>query len=174
MHSITDNLNEPFKRHKLGSNLTPVTLETFTEWKKSRKEKLEAEEELKRSAKEAAFKAGKAQGMSGRDLFTFNPDLVNQSEEYDDGDDIFDLSGYKQDDDEKEEEPEGEQSQLNEDDGENPTENPYEEGSSSGTSNNKTEYTENNSTTLVTEEGLEVKEDLFAAEDLDDLDDEDE
>src|SRR5687767_3019810 len=123
--SITDKLNELFKRHKLGSNLTPVTLETFTEWKKNRKEKLEAEEELKRSAKEAAFKAGKAQGMSGRDLFTFNPDLVNQLEEYD-GDDVFDLSGYNQNDEEREEGLEDEQSQSNEDDKENPTENPYE------------------------------------------------
>jgi len=147
----------------LGSNLTPVTLETFTEWKKNRKAKLEAEEELNRSAKEAAFKAGKAQGMSGRDLFTFNPDLVNQSEDYDEDDDFFDLSGYKQDE-EQGEEPQALYEQLDEE--ENISENPYEEGSSS-TSNNKTE---NVTTTLVTEEGLEVKEDLFAAEDLNDLD----
>ncbi|RIA93096.1 hypothetical protein C1645_690990 [Glomus cerebriforme] len=161
------------ERHKLGSNLTPVTLETFTEWKKNRKAKLEAEEELKRSTKEAAFKAGKAQGMSGRDLFTFNPDLVNQLEDYDDGDDIFDLSGYKQDDDEQEE-LKSEQAfheQSDEDGKENIAENPYEEGSSNSTSNNKVE---NTTTTLVTEEGLEVKEDLFAAEDLEDLDDDDE
>lgn len=113
--------------------------------------------------------------MSGRDLFTFNPDLVNQLGDYDD-DDIFDLSGYKQDEnEEQEEELEAEQAhheQSDEVDGENVAENPYEEGcSSSSTSNNKTE---NTTTTLVTEEGLEVKEDLFAAEDLDDLDEEDE
>src|SRR6185312_17534227 len=85
----------PIQRHKLGSDLTPVTLETFTEWKKSRKSKQEAEEELKQQAKAAAYKAGKAQGMSGRDLFTFNPDLVNQADDYGDDDDVFDIAMYK-------------------------------------------------------------------------------
>ncbi|CAG8616431.1 1100_t:CDS:2 [Diversispora eburnea] len=112
------------ERHKLGTNLTPITLESFTKWKKNRKAKIEADEELKRASKEAAFKAGKAQGMSGRDLFTFNPDLVNQAEEYDDDGDVFDLSGYKQ-----------------------------------------------NNVQEITAEGIEVKADLFAEENLDDLDD---
>ena len=58
---------------------------------------------------------------------------------------------------------------CNEEGSENAAENPYGIGSSSGTGNDKTENTNNN--TLVTEEGLEVKEDLFAAEDLGDLDD---
>ncbi|CAG8512493.1 11887_t:CDS:2 [Ambispora gerdemannii] len=88
------------ERHQLGSNLTPVTLETFTEWKKNRKAKIEAEVEARRKAKEAAFKAGKGLGMSGRDLFTFNPELVNQGDDYDDGEDVFDISGYKHDDNE--------------------------------------------------------------------------
>ncbi|CAG8471682.1 9666_t:CDS:2 [Cetraspora pellucida] len=74
------------ERHALGSNLTPVTLESFAEWKKNRKAKIEAEEELKRAAKEAAFKAGKAQGMSGRDLFTFNPDLRGDNNKEDEQD----------------------------------------------------------------------------------------
>lgn len=63
-----------------------------------------------RSAKEAAFKVGKAQGISCRDLFTFNPVLVNQNKDYDDDDydhDILDLSGYKQ------EEEQGEELKLN-------------------------------------------------------------
>jgi len=108
--------------------------------------------------------------MSGRDLFTFNPDLVDQLEDYDDDDDIFDLSGYKQVDVELGEELQAFHEQSDEEDGENIAENPYEEGSSSSsTSNNKTEST---TTTLVTEEGLEVKEDLFAAEDLNDFDEE--
>ncbi|CAJ0769576.1 12808_t:CDS:2, partial [Entrophospora sp. SA101] len=51
----------------LGSNLTPVTFESFTEWKKNRKAKQDADKELKLAAKEAAFKAGKSQGMSGHD-----------------------------------------------------------------------------------------------------------
>ncbi|CAJ0754887.1 5354_t:CDS:2 [Entrophospora sp. SA101] len=41
--------------------------ESFTEWKKNRKAKQDADKELKLAAKEAAFKAGKSQGMSGHD-----------------------------------------------------------------------------------------------------------
>ncbi|CAI2171989.1 15382_t:CDS:2 [Funneliformis geosporum] len=146
------------ERHNLGTNLTHVTLETFTEWKKNRKAKLNAEEELKRSAKEAAFKAGKAQGMSGRDLFTFNPDLVNQLDDYDEEDDVFDLSGYKQDD-YGQENQNGDRvdNQSDAEDEENTSETPYGEGSAS---NGKSKITNNNSTTLITEEGLEVKEEF--------------
>ena len=56
------------ERHKLGSNLTPVTKETFGVWKKTRMDKKEAENEAVKKAKEAQSAAGKASGMSGRDL----------------------------------------------------------------------------------------------------------
>lgn len=57
-----------FQRHKLGSNLTPVTRETFAVWKKTRMDKKAAEEEAVRKAKNAQNAAGKSVGMSGRDL----------------------------------------------------------------------------------------------------------
>jgi hypothetical protein len=62
----------------LGSNLTPVTFETFKKWKEDRKSKQKAEEEAERKKKEEAYKqykSGKA-GMqfSGRELFDFNPE----------------------------------------------------------------------------------------------------
>ncbi|CAH1757892.1 1903_t:CDS:2 [Entrophospora sp. SA101] len=69
------------ERHNLGSNLTPVTFESFTEWKKNRKAKQDADKELKLAAKEAAFKAGKSQGMSGWDLSKYK-----QDDEVDDND----------------------------------------------------------------------------------------
>ncbi|CAM0142489.1 Translation machinery-associated protein 46 [Umbelopsis sp. WA50703] len=86
------------ERHNLGPNLTPVTLETFTEWKKNRMDKKDAEEAAKRKLKEKQFSAGRSQGMSGRDLFEFNPDLAEDSEE----EDYFDLSTYDREEAEKE------------------------------------------------------------------------
>ena len=56
------------QRHKLGSNLTPVTPETFAVWKKTRMDKKEAELEASRKTKELQNSAGKSSGMSGRDL----------------------------------------------------------------------------------------------------------
>ncbi|KAJ1969262.1 Translation machinery-associated protein 46 [Dispira parvispora] len=85
------------ERHKLGPNLTPVTLESFTAWKKNRKAKLEAEETATQKAKEAAFKAGRAVNISGRDFFQYNPDTINN--EGDDEGDVFDVKQYRRDDD---------------------------------------------------------------------------
>lgn len=87
------------QRHNLGPNLTPVTLESFTEWKKHRMDKKEAELAVKRKLKEKQFQAGRSQGMSGRDLFEFNPNWAEDSEEEDD---YFDLSAYDREEAEKE------------------------------------------------------------------------
>lgn len=56
------------QRHKLGSNLTPVTPETFAKWKQTRMNKKMAEEEAVKKAKDTQAAAGKSSGMSGRDL----------------------------------------------------------------------------------------------------------
>ncbi|KAF9426791.1 hypothetical protein BGZ76_002593, partial [Entomortierella beljakovae] len=81
------------ERHKLGKNLTPVTMETFSAWKRTRAERVEQEEMAKRKAKEAAFKAGKMLQFSGRELFDFNPDIAGADDD-EDGDDIFDFTKY--------------------------------------------------------------------------------
>lgn len=51
-------------------------METFLAWKKrklhERKEKAEKDEEKKRSD----FKAGRQVGISGREMFSFNPELA--------------------------------------------------------------------------------------------------
>ncbi|KAF9466473.1 hypothetical protein BDZ94DRAFT_1250992 [Collybia nuda] len=82
------------ERHKLGSNLTPVTPETFAKWKKTRMDKKEAEQEAMRKAKDLQSTAGKGSGMSGRDLFQYNPEWF---EDEDDGDatDEWDLEKYR-------------------------------------------------------------------------------
>src|SRR5260370_14128766 len=69
------------QRHKLGSNLTPVTPETFAKWKRTRLDKKQAEDEAHKKAKDAQAAAGKVTGMSGRDLFSYNPDWFEEEEE---------------------------------------------------------------------------------------------
>lgn len=64
--SFTNTLHA--QRHKLGSNLTPVTPETFAKWKKTRLDKKQAEAEALKKTKDLQAAAGKNNGMSGRDL----------------------------------------------------------------------------------------------------------
>lgn len=80
------------QRHKLGSNLTPVTPETFAIWKKTRMDKKEAEADAMRKAKETQHAAGKNSGMSGRDLFQYNPEWFEDDEEETED---WDLSVYR-------------------------------------------------------------------------------
>ncbi|KAI0707272.1 hypothetical protein C8Q76DRAFT_748544 [Earliella scabrosa] len=81
------------ERHKLGPNLTPVTPETFAKWKQTRMDKKLAEEEALKKAKDDRHAAGKSSGMSGRDLFTYNPEWFEDEEEADEED--WDLAKYR-------------------------------------------------------------------------------
>ncbi|KAI0359776.1 hypothetical protein OH77DRAFT_1446355 [Trametes cingulata] len=81
------------ERHKLGPNLTPVTPETFAKWKRTRMDKKLAEEEALRKAKDERHAAGKNSGMSGRDLFTYNPEWFEDEEEGEEED--WDLAKYR-------------------------------------------------------------------------------
>ena len=69
--------------------LTPVTLESFNKWKEDRAARKQAELEAKIAAEEAKGKKDKSQMafMSGRALFTLNPDLFEDAE--DAGDVVF-------------------------------------------------------------------------------------
>lgn len=72
------------ERAGLGSATTKVTLESFLSWKKRKvEEKKQAllEEERK---KLKDFKSGKQFGISGREMFSFNPDLVHDNSMEDD------------------------------------------------------------------------------------------
>ncbi|KAJ1543644.1 hypothetical protein HK096_008307 [Nowakowskiella sp. JEL0078] len=78
------------ERHKLGSNLTKVTYESFTKWKKERKERQESEMLLAAKDKQDAykkFKAGFKLGItfSGKELFEFNPDWAEGNDDDDEG-----------------------------------------------------------------------------------------
>ncbi|KAI8378033.1 uncharacterized protein BYT42DRAFT_572486 [Radiomyces spectabilis] len=131
------------ERHNLGPNLTPVTLESFNEWKKNRLVKKDADEAAARKAKETRWKAGRSQGMSGRDLFDFNPALA---QEEDDDMDAIDLAAYDRAETERERE-RLEQERLN-----------------NGVANMSLQDGNTN---------VAVKEEVFAEENLDDLDDDD-
>jgi hypothetical protein len=61
--------------------LTPVTPESFAIWKKTRVDKKVAESEAKEKAKAAARAAGKISGMSGKDLFDYSADMLQDEDE---------------------------------------------------------------------------------------------
>jgi len=86
------------ERAALGSNLTKVTLESFLAWKKRKvKEKKEAairEEEKKR----LDYKAGRQIGISGREMFYFNPDLA-AADQCEEGDEAFESYNLEEEDD---------------------------------------------------------------------------
>lgn len=84
------------ERAALGSATTKVTLESFLAWKKRKideKKQAQLEEERK---KMKDFKSGKQFGISGRDLFSFNPDLVQDT--MDDDEQAFEFEREKDDD----------------------------------------------------------------------------
>ncbi|XP_018427346.1 PREDICTED: zinc finger CCCH domain-containing protein 15 isoform X2 [Nanorana parkeri] len=84
------------ERAALGPNVTRITLESFLAWKKrKRQERIEkAEEEMEK--RKADFNAGKSFGISGREVFEFRPELV------DDDDEEADDTQYSIDEDEDE------------------------------------------------------------------------
>jgi hypothetical protein len=99
-HSLSALAHDPpphthTQRHKLGSNLTPVTRETFAKWKQTRMNKKEAEADAVRKTKDAQAAAGKNSGMSGRDLFQYNPEWFQDSDEEDGEGEDWDLSKYR-------------------------------------------------------------------------------
>ncbi|MCJ8732948.1 hypothetical protein PDJAM_G00217400 [Pangasius djambal] len=94
------------ERAALGPNVTRITLETFLAWKKrKRQEKIDkALQDMER--KKADFKAGKSLGVSGREVFEFRPELVN------DDDEEADDTKYAKTDDELTQEEEEEEEQC--------------------------------------------------------------
>jgi hypothetical protein len=69
------------ERAALGSQVTKITLESFLAWKA--RKLLEKKDEKKRQddKKKADYKLGFMNGLTGRDLFTFNPDLITNDDD---------------------------------------------------------------------------------------------
>lgn len=87
------------ERAALGPNQTKVTLESFLAWKKrkiqEKKDNLKKEQEKKRSD----YKAGRQVGLSGREMFSFNPEMAAEND-MEDGDEAFDSYTREEDEDE--------------------------------------------------------------------------
>ncbi|PVD39074.1 hypothetical protein C0Q70_01702 [Pomacea canaliculata] len=90
------------ERAALGFNVTKVTLETFLAWKEKKKKEKIAAIQAEQEKKKADYKAGRLIGISGRQMFEFNPDLIA-----DDDQDDADVGVVMQDREEEEEEDSG-------------------------------------------------------------------
>ncbi|XP_055544182.1 zinc finger CCCH domain-containing protein 15 homolog [Wyeomyia smithii] len=85
------------ERAALGPNQTRVTLETFLAWKKRKIQEKKQRELDEEERKRKDFKAGRQNGLSGREMFSFNPDLVDFG--MDEGEDAIDNYGRNEDED---------------------------------------------------------------------------
>ena len=75
------------ERASLGTKVTKVTLESFLEWKKRKVNEKKDEIKKLESKKKSDYKLGFMNGLTGRDLFTFNPDLIANDD--DNADDTY-------------------------------------------------------------------------------------
>lgn len=84
------------ERANLGPNQTRITLESFLAWKKrklkEKKDQAIKDEEKKRSD----YKAGRQVGISGREMFYFNPELAT-GDGMEEGDEAFDSYALDED-----------------------------------------------------------------------------
>ena len=93
------------QRHNLGSNLTPITYETFAAWKAKRKALESQQAEKERLEKEAAYKRSREGAkvgitFSGREMFEFSPEMALSTDAEEGGYDVYD----REDSDHEEEE----------------------------------------------------------------------
>jgi len=97
--SIEELIEEKRAELSAQANLTPVTLESFVKWKKRKlAEKAEAEKKEADKKKNKA-KEGITMGMSGRDMFSFNPTMAGGDDD-DEGGEAFDMKLREKDGDE--------------------------------------------------------------------------
>jgi len=79
------------QRAKLGSVLTRITYETFQLWKKKKLKEKQEKSRKEEDRKRAEFKAGRHIGLSGRDMFTFNPEMAT-ADQMEEGEAAFDVA----------------------------------------------------------------------------------
>lgn len=84
------------ERAALGVNQTRVTLETFLAWKKRKIQEKKKREQEDEDRKRKDFKAGRQNGLSGREMFSFNPEMVDFG--MDDGEEAIESYGRNEDD----------------------------------------------------------------------------
>ncbi|KAF7489453.1 Zinc finger CCCH domain-containing protein 15 [Sarcoptes scabiei] len=78
------------ERSKLGFDLPKIDLRSFMKWKQRKIAEKEERERKEIDQKKAEYKAGKNIGLSGREMFTFNPELASEAE-MDEGEAAMDI-----------------------------------------------------------------------------------
>lgn len=78
------------ERAQLGHNLTRITFDTFQAWKKKKLSEKREKQKKEEDRKRAEFKAGRSVGLSGRDMFTFRPELADE-DAMEEGEAAFDM-----------------------------------------------------------------------------------
>lgn len=162
------------ERAALGSNVTKITLATFLVWKKKKRQEKIKELEASKEKRKNDFKTGTHASISGREMFEFRPDMVN--EDNDDEEGATYASSVREVDDVTETIKELSLNTFT------PTDNVGDTGGGETASNSKSDVLTNGiklsgatappstEETNVAAENVPVDEDLFT-EDLDDLDD---
>ncbi|XP_042235542.1 zinc finger CCCH domain-containing protein 15 homolog [Homarus americanus] len=91
------------ERAALGHDTTKVTLETFLAWKKRKLKEKEDKEKRDSEKKKRDFYSGKEFGLSGREMFTFNPDLAMGEDDFEEDEESFDVCNIENDTEDTEE-----------------------------------------------------------------------
>jgi len=86
------------ERANLPFTLTKINLESFLEWKKRRVQGKKAAALQAEAHKKAEMKAGRSIGLSGRDMFTFRPEMAAE-DQMEDGESALDTAHYSEEDD---------------------------------------------------------------------------
>jgi len=84
--------------------LTPVNLQTFVAWKKRKLREKADQEKKDNEDKKKKMKSGLTVGMSGRDMFLFDPKMVSNEDDDEEGGEAYDLAKMSKDNDEESEE----------------------------------------------------------------------
>lgn len=96
--SIEELIEEKRAELSASAGLTPVTLESFVKWKRRKlAEKAEADKKEADKKKDRA-KAGLTHGLSGRDMFSFNPTMAGGDDDDEDGGEALDMKMREKED----------------------------------------------------------------------------
>jgi ssDNA-binding Zn-finger/Zn-ribbon topoisomerase 1 len=88
------------ERRKLDSmKCTKVTLESFLAWKKKKRKEKKDNEAKALEQKRKEFRMGRSVGISGREMFDFDPTLIAHEGDYEEGEATFDTSLFKREED---------------------------------------------------------------------------
>lgn len=86
------------ERAALGYDLPKINLVSFMAWKKAKIEEKKKKAAADADKKKADIKAGRTVALSGREMFTLNPEMLQGEEQMEDGEATFDASTREVDD----------------------------------------------------------------------------